>query len=457
MRAALVVLLVPLACAKARPRDTETMCVSYVEDVAPRLRQYCSTCHSETRAEGSYVTTSYGAVLANGTDDVSNAIAGREDSRLVEVLDPARADANHREATAVYELVKTWVVDCDVRHRDSLVHAPGILDPASAEFHGALLAGTGDVFESCRTCHGDRLLGGGTQVACGTCHHEGATDCSVCHRDEKVDAPHKRHAGFDCSDCHEKPERYDAAGHLDGVVGVRLSAFGFDGTFDATTKTCAVYCHGDAFDDTAASNTAPTWGPGEEEPCGTCHGLPPSSHAQDDCARCHDVPDAKHVDGAVDVFEACDACHVATSGRHRRHLEPRLRLTSSMTCGDCHLVPETVTAPGHIDSAAPAEVFASEILGESLAAARGATPSWDAATNTCSGVYCHGDATLSWSADAPDYVACGSCHALPPESAPHEPSMTISSCVDCHSSVDRFGNIVFVDGESEHLNGEVDR
>ncbi len=431
--------------------------MTYVEDVAPRLRQYCSTCHAEDRAEGDYVTSSYDAVLGGGTDATPNAIAGDAASRILEVLEPMRADANHREASAVFELVEQWVVDCDLAHRDSLVHARGILDPGSEDFHGALLAGTGDVFASCRDCHGDRLRGGGAQTSCGTCHNDGATDCAVCHRPEKVDAPHARHASFDCDACHDEPARYDDAGHLDGVATVHLTAFGFEGRFDASAKTCETYCHGGAFEDAAASDTTPVWGAGEDAPCGTCHGLPPSSHARDDCARCHDVPGAVHVNGVAEVFEACDACHVPTSGQHRRHLMPRLQLTSSMVCGDCHLVPETVTAPGHLDSAAPAEVFVEAILGDSLAAARGAQPRYDAPTQTCSAVYCHGDAELSWAEDSTDVVACGSCHAVPPTSAPHDPSMTIRSCADCHTSVDGFGNILFVDGESEHLNGEIDR
>lgn len=443
-RSALLLVLLPLACSEAREREARGDCVSYVEDVAPRLRQYCSTCHAEDRAEGDYVTATYGAVLQGGSDDVPNAIAGDEESRILQVL--ATAERHHLEATAIAGLLREWVVECELAHRDSLVHEPGILDPASDAFHGASLAGTGDVYAPCRDCHGDRLRGGGTEVSCRTCHRPDATDCSVCHRPEKVDAPHARHAAFDCESCHAVPERYDAPGHLDGTADVRIVAFGLDGAFDTSAKTCEAYCHGEQ---------RPAWGPGEDAPCGTCHGNPPTSHAFDDCARCHDT--ATHVNGAVEVFEDCDACHVpAETGKHREHLSPRLGLTSSMQCSDCHLVPETVTAPGHLDTPAPAEVFVEAILGESLAAARGASPTYDGAT--CSNVYCHGDATLSWAPSTEHVVFCGTCHGLPPETSPHESSMTIRTCVDCHaSSVDGFGNIIFVDGESEHLDGEVDR
>jgi len=227
---------------------------------------------------------------------------------------------------------------------------------------------------------------------------------------------------------------------------------------------------------------------------GGCHGAPPANHAQSECTTCHPTTitatgalTAAHLDGAIDAGDGsgtCTDCHgadgnpapprglhgeLATStlavGAHRVHLSPS-GLTGAIACSECHVVPATVGAAGHIDTALPAEVFAPGA--GVVARADGATPAWDRTTATCSGVYCHGagiqlagDPTPGvrapgWTAD--DQVYCGSCHGIPPADAAHTPTMTINDCASCHSDIDAFGNIIVTGSPptSHHIDGVVD-
>src|SRR5690348_2909301 len=63
------------------------------------------------------------------------------------------------------------------------VHAPGILDPGSPEFHGNLLQSYDFDYGVCAACHGEDFGGGGSGVACTRCHSEaaGPKACSTCH------------------------------------------------------------------------------------------------------------------------------------------------------------------------------------------------------------------------------------------------------------------------------------
>ena len=104
-------------------------------------------------------------------------------------------------------------------------------------------------------------------------------------------------------------------------------------------------------------------------------------------------------------------------------------------CEDCHVVPSSTS---HSNG-----VF--DFAWGGPAAVNGATPSFDTATVTCSGVYCHGN-TLPFGANATGtlkmspvwttvdgtYDSCGqSCHTTPP-GLPHVQN---SKCQDCHGAV----------------------
>jgi hypothetical protein len=330
------------------------------------------------------------------------------------------------------------------------IHPAGILDPDSPDFHGAELRRRNWDLGLCASCHGEDYGGGAAQVSCKTCHQDGPTACDTCHEATPTTAAHPAHlARWTCTTCHVVPDRWDAPGHL---FGERAPAA--PGGYDPETGACGVWCHGEA---------RPRWcgGPAEAA-CGTCHGAPPPSHAWDRCDSCH--IDAVHVDGALQLgrSDGCDGCHgsggraapptdllgnVFTTARgvgaHRSHLDAPHRLSDPVPCAACHLVPATLQAPGHIDTAPPAEVVVSA--------------GWDPGSGTCANA-CHRLARPRWTVVGQGEAACGTCHGVPPGS--HAP-FTIEQCVDCHSaSVGPFGNIRFTGPAgaetTTHLNGVVD-
>jgi len=290
-------------------------------------------------------------------------------------------------------------------------------------------------------------------------------------------------------------------------------------SYDPATQSCSnVYCHGAVLADTTGTNTHPVWSApatGQAD-CGTCHGLPPNHANGSVCSACHPAvvdkdrkivaPDL-HIDGKVDFAAAgadatagsnCAGCHGSAAspapprslagqtaptargvGAHQAHLQATAHLRGPIACNECHRVPAEVSSAGHFtghgagaDADIAAEVFPPDPTVGVLAQADGATPAWDVATATCSGVYCHGGGaklrTDTASIDrAPVWTAagdlgCGSaCHGLPPVFAPHMPSMARTDCASCHPrTVDPAGNII-VSGApgaetSAHMNGALD-
>lgn len=107
-------------------------------------------------------------------------------------------------------------------------------------------------------------------------------------------------------------------------------------------------------------------------------------------------------------------------GAHQAHLVAG-RLGVAVACAECHVVPTTLDAPGHMDGE-------TEVTFGPLARKGGLSPSYDPATQTCSNVYCHGDFPSSKATPPPpaptwnggdEAVACGSCHDLPPPPPAH--------------------------------------
>ncbi len=132
---------------------------------------------------------------------------------------------------------------------------------------------------------------------------------------------------------------------------------------------------------------------------------------------------------------------VLAVGVHRAHLTSN-DLRGPIPCGECHLVPTTIGAVGHLDSEQPAEVLAA--IG------------WDRPSASCTG-YCHGDAAPVWNHAGDGEASCGTCHGLPPAGGVHTADMPISACTTCHPSVDAIGAIIFTSPTtSEHLDGNVD-
>lgn len=351
--------------------------------------------------------------------------------------------------------------DCTAR-----VHPPGILDPASDAFHGKELARLGWDFARCAGCHGDDFRGGAAGVSCWGCHADGPTACTTCH----TTAPggsgprsgaHATHAGrqLDCGECHVEPASWDTPGHIVGVTGPVAVVLGARAalTLDPAdrrgppswdgTRCANVYCHGDVLHASGGTATEPRWDdPTPPGGCTTCHGAPPPSHARGDCATCH-PPGAPHLDGIVQIGRTpgCDGCHGSAAspapptdlegntfttaigvGAHQAHLQSSY-LRGPIACDTCHVVPASVTDPGHL-AAGPAPVVASV--------------GWDRTSQTCA-TWCHGGASPVWTTTGT--ATCGSCHGIPPADAPHTPDMTLASCATCHPPF-----------PTDHLNGVVD-
>jgi predicted CxxxxCH...CXXCH cytochrome family protein len=174
-------------------------------------------------------------------------------------------------------------------------------------------------------------------------------------------------------------------------------------------------------------------------PCALCHG-----------SQANPAP-PRSVAGAV----ATTAVEV---GAHQLHLRDT-PIRQAIACSECHHVPASVGDPLH------ARGTHATLTWGALATHDGAaTPAWDRATATCSGVYCHG-ATLrappatgpTWTFAAepplspPSAAVCGACHGWPPPS-PHPQQ---SSCYGCHPGTVRPDGTIDVAG-GLHVNGRID-
>jgi predicted CxxxxCH...CXXCH cytochrome family protein len=153
------------------------------------------------------------------------------------------------------------------------------------------------------------------------------------------------------------------------------------------------------------------------------------------CAKCHgdDFRGGKsgvtctscHERGPTD----CSTCHRGgpTTGAHAQH-------AASTQCGECHVVPASWDAPGHIlGDTYPAEVVFGATAGRTLDPAdRKGPPVY--ADGACANVYCHGDVLHAgggiasrpiWNEPAPT-GGCDRCHGAPP------PSHARTDCASCH-------------------------
>jgi len=134
-------------------------------------------------------------------------------------------------------------------------------------------------------------------------------------------------------------------------------------------------------------------------------------------------------------------------GAHQAHLGASPAWHQKIACADCHVVPDRVDAPGHIDSDGKAEVTFS-------ARAGGSAARWDGATCTTT---CHGQTAWGATSPAPTWTrvdgtqsTCGSCHGAPPP--PPHPAGT--NCATCHPTMEQ--NALTFRDPASHINGIVD-
>jgi predicted CxxxxCH...CXXCH cytochrome family protein len=337
-----------------------------------------------------------------------------------------------------------------------------------------------------------------------------------------------------CYECHTVPGAVYDAGHVDSDLPAEVPMDGpLTRTVTAVTPlpahdfgalTCAnTYCHGNwvfrkadsrmpfIFTDSVitGANASPLWtGGAAEAACGTCHALPPAGHrpaAITECAACHSpvvdgagkiADKSLHVNGKVEVgfgeATTCYTCHgspdspappadlagntattAAGVGAHQAHLAGN-RLSTVIACDECHALPSSIEAPGHMDSDLPAEVPMNGLLARNASDGVVPLPAHDFGTLTCANTYCHGnwrsaradaptsnqfaymDSLMAGSNAAPVWTggvgeaACGSCHSLPPTG--HIPQ-AVTACGNCHTGVvDGSGNI---SNKALHINGKI--
>jgi predicted CxxxxCH...CXXCH cytochrome family protein len=352
--------LAALGCSEGRPlQGTPGNPVSWNQNIAALYAAQCNSCHSGPQAPLGYRTTSY--LEALGDPQAPVAIAGNANSKLLQVIDPAKADAIHQPVSGAFAQSRAWVVDGQLALNSQGIHEAGILNQNSADFHANLVQQQNYNFSLCQGCHGPLLNGGDANVSCQECHSfqvaaDGSTTCSSCHGsaqspgpprdldgDTATSAPgvgaHQGHlfglsgltAPIPCSTCHQVPTEVGSPGHIDNILPAKVVFSGLAvadsaaPVWDPNALTCSsVYCHGNGAGlstDTAFQLRTPVWNLGGSQAfCGSCHGLPPTKHPSavfPDCARCHPKtvtangliiingpPGAQtsfHINGVVDV------------------------------------------------------------------------------------------------------------------------------------------------------------
>jgi predicted CxxxxCH...CXXCH cytochrome family protein len=178
---------------------------------------------------------------------------------------------------------------------------------------------------------------------------------------------------------------------------------------------------------------------GDDEP-------PPNADPQAGCANaCHGDDAGNAPPRSVSGATGTTAKGV---GAHQAHLAAASSWHLKVECADCHTVPASVGAPGHIDGDNLAEVTFS-------ARAGGAASTWNGTTCTTG---CHGKVAWGGSSPIPSWTrvdgtqaACGACHGAPPPPPAHPAG---ANCAACHPSMED-SSLQFRDPAS-HINGKID-
>ena len=376
------------------------------------------------------------------------------------------APADYHQVHLVTTASRHAPIDCDTCHITpaTLITATHPDGKVEVQFTGTATAGGANPAFAADThtcsgvyCHGATLPGAAATALPWRSNGAGPLGCDGCHGFP----PAQNHAiSHECSKCHSKT--VDASG---AIIDADLHV---NGTVDVSIPSCAA-----------------------------CHGFPPPApHVQrTDCSLCHPavvdasnnlIPNGPHDNGTVDVSVAslaCNACHgnaagdasvqanwapptdpsgntdttLLSVGAHQAHLVGTTLTGATgawhrpVVCTDCHVVPASVTAPGHLTGTPPVVVFGD-------VARRLSFPAFDATTGTCSNTACHTafaqipvsgvDTAPTWT--SPFSLGCGtSCHSLPPGPALGHPAD--ATCNHCHTNWD---GQKFVD-PTLHINGVV--
>lgn len=225
--------------------------------------------------------------------------------------------------------------------------------------------------------------------------------------------------------------------------------------------------------------------------CWTCHGRNYAGGvSQVSCLTCHGKPGGP---------ESCTTCHgstnpapppdldgntsttVRTVGAHQSHLVGA-GTSNGIHCSECHMVPTSVYAAGHVDSGPPAEVFFRDSLANTVTnepttmyydvslPTTTPVPTWNPSTLKCSNTYCHGDFkngnnySPTWTFVGTGEARCGTCHgdvtkptlaerALPKTTSSGGTHPNSTQCSVCHVGIVD-ANLNFIN-KAKHMNGKL--
>jgi predicted CxxxxCH...CXXCH cytochrome family protein len=504
--AQLAVCVLLLACRD--PRERSQPRPVYEGDVASLLEARCERCHGAGDAGSGYRVDGY-ARLLGCPDGMPETAAVQPSDAGAPILDALKSETHEGLLeSSERERLREFVL-AGVPLRDHGVHASGISNPRSSDWHGRLAAQDRfgplrepDHPEACGRCHAgapvrpkDATRPAASAPACTSCHDRpgGVLACGTCHGDggERAYPPRERCA-FDgpehdahrvhgestrlrseplvCDACHPAAGGDLSGTHGDGTVDVRFDPelAGVDAAFDCETRRCAVSCH-----DRGGARAQPRFHEAGPLGCGDCHGAPPEGHYAGDCDGCHVEVNATgsslrdtrlHGNGRVDVGDGsprCGQCHgtgddpMPATGAHRLHRETKL--AAPVACSECHVMPRAVTSLGHLDVGEPS---AADVVFGPRARARGRLPRYEA--GACREIACHGagledgiERALRWDASSPQL--CSGCHGLPPGGS--HPQDDNCASVLCHGGQVRLsstGPQITESGRARHVDGVID-
>jgi predicted CxxxxCH...CXXCH cytochrome family protein len=446
-------------------------------EVKKLLTVKCQTCHTDPPQGGAAVPLmTVTQMLAWSPTQPTKTIAQVALERMQDALNPM-PPANFNNAATADEIqaFEAWV------QANFVGFCQGAVPPNA----------------TCTTCHGDstRVVGAGLDPQLmvapphGTSGETLTTQAAVGAHQAHLTKNDFASRALVCSDCHALPT---SMSHSNGVIDFSWGPFAKAGGANPSYngKACTnVYCHG-AFPG-GRTVFAPEWTGGPMS-CGSCHGTPPPtpphSNPAAECSMCHGagysataktVNKPTHINGVVDVSytnATCTSCHgdsarvgiagsdpqvksspslgskgetAATTravGAHAAHVNQATWSANPLQCVDCHVVP---TAMSHSNGVV-------DMVFGSLSKTAGAVPAWNG--TTCANVYCHGAFTGGTTSAAPSWatpggITCGSCHALPPATAPHATAGT-AECSTCHGA--GYSQTAKTVNKAKHLNGVVD-
>jgi predicted CxxxxCH...CXXCH cytochrome family protein len=454
----------------------------------------CGSCHDQALPAGT-ASWSVNCVMCHGGVDLASGAPPR--TTWGNGADAVRSGAHTRHLTAS---AIAPAADCSACHATPAdVFAAGHLDGGTAEVvFGRALPGRTQAWDrasaTCSNTYCHAAVAGGTKpVPVWTNVGQGDAACGACHG-LPPPAPHPSASGglAGCVGCHaltmEAPGAIIAPAsggkHLNGAVeatGGHPAAFkdpaspGFHAfAANANLPSCQG-CHGAALDGVGGST---------QIACTTCHGADFTTR----CTMCHGgvesasgAPPKATWGNAGDPARGGGIADPLRVGTHGKHLATTL--TTSVTCGSCHVVPADALAPGHADHG---DSLAT-VTWSGVALTGGATPQWNRSAGTCATTYCHGSysgvftygiwdwgiedlvfvsvpyagksATPGWT-DGP--LTCVSCHGNPPSGywhgASHGSTATHRECQLCHpdaTGANGSGGAAITD-PSRHIDGTVD-